>query len=197
MVFNLRFRFFTEPSSPTWFSSTMTTAWSSAVETRSESWERSSKTSTQSSSARTARSASRTWWTTWSRCPCSLLTISSGMMWFYRLRRQAWPPSTSWWPTRKRRKLGWGNSWCSMMRFSGKAKDIKQVDCSKYLFEWNMVNGHRYILPFNDNEQLLILEQKAHKVKERARPYLQRCLVNVTRPDKWSHNSQLMFWINL
>ena len=27
-----------------------------------------------------------------------------------------------------------------------------------------------------------------HKEKERARPYLQQHLVNMIRPDKWSHN---------
>ena len=31
--------------------------------------------------------------------------------------------------------------------------------------------------------------QKTDKVKERALLYLQRCLVNVARPDKWSHNT--------
>ena len=32
-----------------------------------------------------------------------------------------------------------------------------------------------------------------HKVTERARPYLQRRLVNVTRPDKWSYNINFNF----
>ena len=39
------------------------------------------------------------------------------------------------------------------------------------------------------NEQLMIMVQKTHKVKERARPYLQQCLVKVTIQDKWSHNT--------
>ena len=37
----------------------------------------------------------------------------------------------------------------------------------------------------------MIMAQKMHKIKERARPYLQWLLVNVTRPDKWSHNIQV------
>ena len=45
----------------------------------------------------------------------------------------------------------------------------------------------KYILSYNVYEQLMIMVQKMHKVKERACPYLQRRLVNVTRPDKWSH----------
>ena len=49
----------------------------------------------------------------------------------------------------------------------------------------------RYILFFNANEQLMIIVQKTHKVKERARPYLQRRLVNVTRLYKWSHNPNI------
>ena len=50
---------------------------------------------------------------------------------------------------------------------------VIQVNPSKYLYEWNTLN-----------EQLMIMVQKMHKVKEWARPYLQRRLVNVTRPDK-------------
>ena len=34
----------------------------------------------------------------------------------------------------------------------------------------------------------MIMVQKRFKVKERAHPYLQRRFVNMTRPDKWSHN---------
>ena len=49
--------------------------------------------------------------------------------------------------------------------------------------------GTHNILSFDVNEQLMIMVQTTHKVKERACPYLQRCLVNVTRPDKWSHNN--------
>ena len=45
-----------------------------------------------------------------------------------------------------------------------------------------------YILSFDVNEQLMLKVQKMRKVKERARWYVQRRLVNVTRPDKWSHN---------
>ena len=33
--------------------------------------------------------------------------------------------------------------------------------------------------------------QKMHEVKEKARPYLQRCLMIVTRLDKWSHNTKI------
>ena len=44
------------------------------------------------------------------------------------------------------------------------------------------------ILSFDVNEQLIIMVQKTQKVKERARPCLQRRLVNVTRPDEWSLN---------
>ena len=49
-----------------------------------------------------------------------------------------------------------------------------------------------YILSFDDNEQLMIMVQKMHKVKERARPHLQRHLLNVTWPDKWYHNNYIM-----
>ena len=52
-----------------------------------------------------------------------------------------------------------------------------------------MKHGLGHILSFNVNEQLTIMVQKKYKVKERARPYWQRHLVNVTRPDKWSHNN--------
>ena len=34
----------------------------------------------------------------------------------------------------------------------------------------------------------MIKVQKMRNVKERAHPNIQRRLVNVTRPDKWSHN---------
>ena len=37
----------------------------------------------------------------------------------------------------------------------------------------------------------MVIVQKTYKVKERAQLYLQRDLVNVTRPDKWSQNSML------
>ena len=46
-----------------------------------------------------------------------------------------------------------------------------------------------YILSFDVNEQLITIVQKTHKVKERPRPHLQRRLVNVTKPEKWSHNN--------
>ena len=39
------------------------------------------------------------------------------------------------------------------------------------------------ILSCDDIERLMIMVQKTHKVKERARLYLQWRLVNVTRPD--------------
>ena len=52
-----------------------------------------------------------------------------------------------------------------------------------------MKHGLGHILSFNVNEQLTIMVQKKYKVKERARLYWQRRLVNVTRPDKWSHNN--------
>ena len=45
------------------------------------------------------------------------------------------------------------------------------------------------ILSFDVNEQLMVIVQKTHKVKERGRLYLQQRLVNVTRPDKWYHNT--------
>ena len=64
-----------------------------------------------------------------------------------------------------------------------------QVIRSRYLYEGNTVKDTKYILSFNVNEQLMIMVHTTHKVKERARLYLQRCFVNVTRPDKWSHNT--------
>ena len=45
---------------------------------------------------------------------------------------------------------------------------------------------------FSANEQLMVVVQKTHMVKERAHSYLQRRLVNVTRPDTWSHNKSLL-----
>ena len=50
------------------------------------------------------------------------------------------------------------------------------------------VKDTRYILSLNLMEQLMIKVQKTNEVKERERPYLQRRLVLVMRPDKWSHN---------
>ena len=50
----------------------------------------------------------------------------------------------------------------------------------------------QYIISFDVNKQLMIMVQKTHKVKEGACPYLQRRLVNVTEPDKWSHNTKLI-----
>ena len=70
-----------------------------------------------------------------------------------------------------------------------KLTKIIQVYRSKQLYEWNMLKGHKYILSFDVNERLMIMVQKKYKVKERARLYWQRRLVNVTRPDKWSHNN--------
>ena len=62
------------------------------------------------------------------------------------------------------------------------------------------LSGYRYNsealvwdLSFDVNEQLMIMVQTTNKVKERARPYLQQRLVNVTRPDKWSHNNLLSY----
>ena len=48
-------------------------------------------------------------------------------------------------------------------------------------------------LSFNVNEQMMIMVQMTHKVKEKACPYLQRRLLNVTGPDKWSQNTSI--WI--
>ena len=63
-----------------------------------------------------------------------------------------------------------------------------QVNHSKYLYERNTVKDTRYILSFNDNEQLMLVIQNMHEVKQRARLHLQQRLVNVTCPDIWSHN---------
>ena len=49
-----------------------------------------------------------------------------------------------------------------------------------YLADSNIQHN---IISFDVNEQLMIKVQKTHKVKVRARPYIQRHLVNVTRPD--------------
>ena len=38
----------------------------------------------------------------------------------------------------------------------------------------------------------MIIEQKMHKVKERARPYLQQGLVKVTWRDKWAHDNTIV-----
>ena len=55
----------------------------------------------------------------------------------------------------------------------------------------------KYILSFDVNEQLMVqMVQKTHEVKERARPYLQLRLVHVTKPDKWSHNTGLVHYLN-
>ena len=42
----------------------------------------------------------------------------------------------------------------------------------------------RYIISFDDNEQLNLGIQNTHKVKQRECPHLQRSLVNATRPDR-------------
>ena len=55
-----------------------------------------------------------------------------------------------------------------------------QVNLSKYLFERNTFKDTRYILSFNDNEQLLLVLQNTHEVKQRARLNLQRSLVYMT-----------------
>ena len=52
-----------------------------------------------------------------------------------------------------------------------------------------LLDNQLYILSCDVNEQLMIVEQKTHMVKERAHPYLQLGLVHVTRLDKWSHNN--------
>ena len=72
---------------------------------------------------------------------------------------------------------------------------MKLVNHSKQLYEWNTVKDTRYILSFNDNEQLMLVIQNTHEVKQRACPHLQRRLVYVTWPDKWSHNMMLTFLV--
>ena len=51
--------------------------------------------------------------------------------------------------------------------------------------------GHKYILSFDDNEQLMLALHETCEVKQRARPYLHVQLVNVTQPDKRSQNKML------
>ena len=60
-----------------------------------------------------------------------------------------------------------------------------------------MVKDTRYIISFDVNEQLLIMVQKTHKVKETARQFLQRSPVNATWPDKWSCNTGIQLSICL
>ena len=53
-----------------------------------------------------------------------------------------------------------------------------------------------YVYIFNKknvNEQLIIKVQMMHKVKDKTRQYLQRRLVEVTLPDKWSRNILISF----
>ena len=49
---------------------------------------------------------------------------------------------------------------------------IIQVNCSKYLYEWNTVKDAKYIISLDVNEQLMIKVQKMCKVKERERACL-------------------------
>ena len=44
--------------------------------------------------------------------------------------------------------------------------------------------GHKYILSFDDNEQLMLALHETCEVKQRARPYLHGHLVSETQPNK-------------
>ena len=66
-----------------------------------------------------------------------------------------------------------------------------RATCKKKIYGIYIINEFHYkfiSFSFHVNEQLMIKVQKMSKVTERARPFIQRRLVNVTRPDKWSHN---------
>ena len=64
---------------------------------------------------------------------------------------------------------------------------IKQVYSNKYLYEWRTVKDAISLLV-----TMKIKVQKMRKVKVRARLNIQWRLVNVTRPDKWSQNNNLI-----
>ena len=49
--------------------------------------------------------------------------------------------------------------------------------------------GHKYILSFDDNEQLMLVLHELCEVKQRSRPYLRGRRVSEIRPDKWSYKT--------
>ena len=49
----------------------------------------------------------------------------------------------------------------------------------------------KYILSFDDNEQLILVLHEKCEVKQRARLYLLGRLVSETQSDKWSYNIKL------
>ena len=49
----------------------------------------------------------------------------------------------------------------------------------------------KYILSFDINEQLMMMVQQMHTVKESMPTYLGWHLMNVTWPDKWSQTHEL------
>ena len=53
--------------------------------------------------------------------------------------------------------------------------------------------GHKYILSFDDNEQLMLALHEMCEVKQRARPYLHGHLVSETQTNKMVYYNILFF----
>ena len=69
--------------------------------------------------------------------------------------------------------------------------DLNHIDrCASKLQDKKICQKPRYIISFDVNEQLTIKVKKMCEVKEGAHLYIQRRLVNVTRPDKGYHNTR-------